>query len=250
MIGCIAGMHRSGTSLMAQWLAQAGLPLTVGGTIAPDISNPHGYYEDPDFVRLHAAHLRGLRRRSFGWNYAPADFLHFDAGEQARAQAMIAARHALHPGWGWKDPRATLFLPDWKKLLPPLKVIIVWRPCAEVVSSLVTRGFRQRRHHLLIGPVQAIRLWKAHNRLACDYQARFPDDTLVVDACQLPDTWKVVHQQLTTQLGLSLSPVPVNQLFDPKLLHRQNSGWLQRLCVLLGSGPIASRLRVLSVGGD
>lgn len=97
---------------MAQWLDRAGLPLATGGTIASDISNPQGYYEDLDFVRLHAAHLRGIKHWSFGWNYGPSDFLHFDGGELAHAQAMIATRNKDHTGWGWKDPRTTPFLSD------------------------------------------------------------------------------------------------------------------------------------------
>ncbi len=240
-------MHRSGTSLLAQWLAQAGLPLTVGGTIAPDVSNQRGYYEDLEFVRLHAAHLRGIQRRSFGWNYVPSDFLHLDESELAHAHAIIAARNQFHPAWGWKDPRTTLFLTDWKKVIPSLKVILVWRPCAEVVFSLITRGLQQRARRLLIGPLQAIRLWRIYNQLACDYKMRFPDDTVIVSSSQLPEHSDVVWDRLTTQFGLDLSPVSAKDWFVPSLMHHQPSRGLQWLCERLGCGPIEKQLQALSV---
>ena len=247
MICCIAGMHRSGTSLVAQWLAAAGVPLVTGGDIAPDISNPRGYIEDLDFVRLHAAHLRRTRRWSFGWNYAPGDFLHFDAVEADRGRRMVARRDALHATWGWKDPRTTLFLTDWKKLIPTLKVVFVWRPCADVVASLLNRGLQQRRAHLLISPLGAIRLWRTYNHLGCSYQARHPDDTLFIAAARLPATSPQVHTELAERFGLVVAPSLTDGLFDPDLVHRAPA-WIQTLCRTGGCSSLEARLQALSAG--
>ena len=48
----IVGMHRSGTSLITQWLYRCGL--SIGNKLAPaDIGNVEGYFEDSDFLKLH-----------------------------------------------------------------------------------------------------------------------------------------------------------------------------------------------------
>lgn len=248
MILAIAGMHRSGTSLTAAWLQSGGLVLDNGNPVPPASDNPTGFFEDADFVNLHTGNLLRNSPLSAGWKAAPAHPLTFSTTELQTATAIIAIRQQRFTNWGWKDPRTTLFLPQWKILIPHLKVIIVWRPCTQVVSSLLRRWWKSKTRKHYLDPIWAIRLWKAHNHLACDYKTQFPDDTVVVAASQLPDTWEVIYERLTTQLGLPFAPIPINNLFVPQLLHRQNSGWLQPLCVLLGSGPIEARLQALSVG--
>ncbi|HVX29275.1 MAG TPA: hypothetical protein VHA53_02260, partial [Nitrolancea sp.] len=48
----VAGMHRSGTSLTANWLAQCGLD--VGQDLLAGLpDNPTGHFEDRSFVYLH-----------------------------------------------------------------------------------------------------------------------------------------------------------------------------------------------------
>lgn len=247
MICCVTGMHRSGTSLLAQWLAKAGLPLASGGTIAADISNPLGYVEDLDFIRLHAAHLRRIRKVSCGWKLAPPGFLHLDESESSRAREIIARRDASHPSWGWKDPRSILFLPDWKRLIPDLKVIIVWRPCADVVFSLLKRGCKQRRAHLLITPLMAVRMWRAHNRLACEYRNHYPDETLIVDAATLPRAGAVLRDRLKDGFGLPLEAVSLADLFAPEIFHAA-PGWLRRCCSASGCSSLEADLRALSIG--
>lgn len=63
----VAGMHRSGTSMMAGLLARLGVQM--GQTlIEPDPHNPLGYFEDADIVGFHqqafAQHLPPHRHRS------------------------------------------------------------------------------------------------------------------------------------------------------------------------------------------
>jgi len=249
MICCIAGMHRSGTSFVAQWLAQAGLPLAIGGSIRPDISNPAGYYEDLDFVRLHAAHLHRNLRFSHGWRCAPRQFLRLTLAERKQAQELATLRSVTHAHWGWKDPRTTLFLTEWKEIIPDLKVILTWRPCADVVASLVARGFQQRRLHLLIDPVSAIRMWQMYNSLACEYAAQFPADTIVRPVVQF-DTWR-------ESVGARLAAWSAGVLFaasEPDMQTaphpRQASSSLASLCRLMGCARLEARLQLLSAGAE
>ncbi len=247
MICCVAGMHRSGTSLVARWLAESGLPMAKAGSIEPDISNPHGYYEDLDFVRLHARHIRRKRTTTAGWKLRPRKFQLFSPEERVCARQLVAERTACYPDWGWKDPRTTLFLPAWRAIIPELKAILIWRPCAEVVTSLLTRGLKQRRRHLLIDPVSAVRLWRAYNGLICTYQARFPDETLVIASAQLPGTSQAICNRLITDFGFPLIPVSMEHLFVSDLLHPAPR-WIQRFCWMLGCDAVEERLQTISVG--
>ncbi|NCC30914.1 MAG: hypothetical protein EOM24_02695 [Chloroflexia bacterium] len=239
-------MHRSGTSFLAQWLASSGLPMTTGGDIRPDISNSRGYFEDLDFVRLHARHLRRIQRFSAGWKITPKSFLQFTADETECAAYLVQERSSIHAAWGWKDPRTTLFLMHWKKMIPSLKVIMVWRPCADVAHSLVTRGLKQRRPHLLITHVSAIHLWHAHNQFALEYAARFPEDTVVIPASQFPAIDQSLQKVLTGQFELQLEPVPMAGLFHPKMLA-QAPAWLHWLSSAFGADGIEARLMAASL---
>ncbi len=60
----VVGMHRSGTSLTANWLARSGL--FVGDTLlANRVDNPMGHFEDESFLHLHEDILKanGLSTR-------------------------------------------------------------------------------------------------------------------------------------------------------------------------------------------
>lgn len=246
MICCIAGMHRSGTSLIARWLTHAGVPLTTGGDIRPDISNPDGYFEDLDFVRLHAGHLRRASALSAGWKLAPKGFLQFSADEADDAMRLVHKRDAMHPVWGWKDPRTTLFLANWKVLIPGLKVIVVWRPSADVAHSLLMRGLRQKRLHLLIAPVAAIRLWQAHNRLALDYAARYPDETITIPVTQFATIGLSLQREITQRFGLNLRELQIDGMPDAGSPGKAPT-WLRRLSSAIGSDEVEARLYAASL---
>src|SRR5947199_10146172 len=110
----LAGMHRSGTSLVASWLARAGVDL--GRDLLPaDSGNPTGYFEALSFLDLDrrmllAATPEGPGHRDWGWVESEeldrARFAEFT--EPARA--LLAAQAAREGLWGWKDPRTTLLL--------------------------------------------------------------------------------------------------------------------------------------------
>ena len=58
--------------------------------------------------------------------------------------------------WGWKDPRNSLTLPFWQKLLPGMKTLIVVRNPLEVAHSMKERNGTSYSFGL--------RLWEIYNR--------------------------------------------------------------------------------------
>jgi len=154
---CVAGMHRAGTSLVARLLEGAGLDLGGAAHFAPPAAdNRDGYWEDLRFVALND---RLLDRLGGAWDTPPAlpagweDRAAIEAVRQ-EARALVAAR--TEP-WGWKDPRTSLTLAFWKRLLPDLKVVVCVRNPLEVSDSLRARGYTSERFGLA--------LWEAYHRV-------------------------------------------------------------------------------------
>jgi hypothetical protein len=139
---CIAGMHRSGTSLVAHTLKMCGLHLGDHQDLVPaSPANPDGYWEHRRFVEINEELLAIL-----GGNWAtPATIPEASSVEWSRNAALAKVRRmaqelcagfAGHEPWGWKDPRSSITLPFWLGLLPDLKIIISVRHPLEVAASL------------------------------------------------------------------------------------------------------------------
>ncbi|NBT74235.1 MAG: glycosyltransferase, partial [Betaproteobacteria bacterium] len=140
----IAGMHRSGTSLLALMLQRMGLEL--GNDLLPaDGQNPDGYGEDQPVVSLQRQALRRFCHGQSGWSdwgwqehKSATDALATPADVAWRAEAChyLTQRRETQALWGWKDPRSTLFLEAWLELEPGLKLIAVYRDPWEIVDAL------------------------------------------------------------------------------------------------------------------
>lgn len=140
----ILGMHRSGTSLVSQWLHQCGLHL--GDDLVPaDTGNADGHFEDADFVRLHQQLL--AKRRLDRNGYVQQELSRFSNAEYAAIEQLLNQKQARMQ-WAWKDPRTTLFLPLYRTALPQACCLVVVRGYNEVVNSLVLRDYKiQERNY-------------------------------------------------------------------------------------------------------
>lgn len=160
---CIAGMHRSGTSLTANLMRQCGLWLGADDEIygaTPD--NPDGHWEHIRIVGTNDALLSEL---GGGWDHPPATGDGWLARENiARLRddaEKILASLARPTPWGWKDPRASLLMPFWFSLRPDTRVVICIRNPLEVALSLRRRG--------LMSYSLGLKLWWIYNaRLLAD----------------------------------------------------------------------------------
>jgi hypothetical protein len=137
---CVAGMPRSGTSLVTQVLHRCGLHLGRPEDLMPAApDNTDGYWEHLTFVRINE---RLLTANGGTW-FAPPATLQPTPDITAAAQAAVAAFAGREP-WGWKDPRNAVTLPFWQGLLPALKVIVCLRHPAETAASLTASAFIPR----------------------------------------------------------------------------------------------------------
>jgi hypothetical protein len=174
----IAGMHRSGTTMVAKALRSAGLHLgKEEDLIPPAPDNPDGFEEHAAFVRLDDDLLQAT---GGAWDHPPerppaaADDPRV-ARFRDRAEDLVKSL-ATEPLWGWKDPRVSLTLGFWLDLVPDLQVIICLRSPLEVALSLKRRNQSSYAHGLS--------LWRAYytaltdaapedRRLVTHYDAHF-----------------------------------------------------------------------------
>ena len=164
----ITGMHRSGTSVVAAALASAGLH--VGSRLMPGgRGNPRGHFEDLDFVSLHE---RILRANGIGTEgFTTATEIPVPPSLADEAVLLVEQRRLGQTPWGWKDPRTTLFLEWWARLLPEARFLLLFRSPAEVIDSLFRRG----DDTFSLNPGFALDVWSAYNRRIHDFQRAHPD---------------------------------------------------------------------------
>ncbi|HET7093969.1 MAG TPA: sulfotransferase, partial [Thermomicrobiales bacterium] len=156
---CIAGMHRSGTSMVTEMLHQAGLALGPADRLMPATEdNPEGFWEHLGFVEINEALLTAA---GGAWDFPPPPDFDWSSPKLAplrtRAEALVAEFDGA-AAWGWKDPRNCLTLPFWQRLAPALTVVFVVRNPLEVAFSL------KRRNHFSF-PLN-IALWDAYAQRA------------------------------------------------------------------------------------
>ena len=144
-IVAIAGMHRSGTSMVTRLLNLCGLYLGKEEDLVSSAEdNPEGFWENTKFQTINGKILTSFGgdwdappSLNAGWETSP----HLNLiGINQDANSVIL-ENSQHPVWGWKDPRNSLTIAFWKRLIPNLKVIICVRNPFEVYRSLARRGY-------------------------------------------------------------------------------------------------------------
>jgi hypothetical protein len=169
----ITGMHRSGTSATARIVDAYGLTAGSGPAMAPAPDNPRGFFERRDVLDFNDA---WLRRLGGAWWAPPPTSPHtwqsLDELELRAARERLDLFDAEGAPWYSKDPRTSLLLPLWDRvILQKHPVIICVRHPGEVASSLWLRnGFTARR---------ALALWAAYTAAAVNHAIDRP--ALVID---------------------------------------------------------------------
>ena len=139
---CVAGMHRSGTSLVAKLLHEAGLYLGLEADILPaGPGNTEGHFENVRFIEINDAILELAggtwdRVPTFGANWQLDSKYDVLLGRAANLVGSFAGREP----WGWKDPRNSLTLPFWQRAIPEVKVVVCVRNPLDVAQSLQARN--------------------------------------------------------------------------------------------------------------
>lgn len=209
----ITGMHRSGTSLTASIMQQAGV--FVGDLLLPaNTSNQQGYFEDIDFLVLHENILKSQGISNEGWLLTEPTEVPRPLYDQAIN--LCDSRLKNHALWGWKEPRTTLFLKFWKQLLPQAKFIFTYRSPWEVMDSLFTWGHAAFANN----PNFAVQIWIAYNQMILRFYEQHPDDCFLFHCDLLKTDEAGFVEKVKHKFDIPLT-IPAKPLFQPGDMHNQ-----------------------------
>lgn len=134
----IAAPPRSGTSLLASFLAACGVH--VGETVPSDSGNPYGYYESTFLVELNKAILKANGQRGKSEPPMLADpVLPFDLQAVAREEAQRDAP------WLFKDSKTLRVWRVWADAFPGAKWLLPRRDITAIVDSMSRHPVWARR---------------------------------------------------------------------------------------------------------
>ncbi len=221
----IAGFHRSGTSATAQLLHRAGLFL--GHELLEALpSNPHGHFEDREVVDLHQ---KILTDNGLTWLVTEPLLPVVNHDHWERMRGIVDRRNSEHGLWGFKDPRACMFMMLWKYLLPDSKTLIVYRHFSEATHSLSRRHSfnlftnkenRSIHQRFWREPDLALRMWLAHNDALLVFAYEYPEDTITISLDMIREGFPLVRT-INERWGFNLRDLPAAEVLDPGLSGRR-----------------------------
>ncbi|MFL6290901.1 MAG: glycosyltransferase [Thermoanaerobaculia bacterium] len=238
----VAGMHRSGTSLVASLAAAAGVDMGER-LMEADQANPRGYFEDVGFLSLQQRMLADSTpaddggHRDWGWTESERLDRERFARHQEEARSLIEAGRRAGRPWGWKDPRTTLALEFWDGLLGDARYLLVYRYPWDVADSMQRLGAEV----FLRNPEYAYRIWAFYNRHLLDFHRRHRERSLLVGVNALmrdPGRFRIL---LAERLGLDLAQERMREILENGLL-RTTGGADPLIGLVAATSPEAVRL--------
>lgn len=238
---CILGMHRSGTSLLSQWLFRCGLNLG-DRLLSRDFSNQKGHFEDLDFLEVHKQILQfnnldpsgliGLKELKLNKYY------------QKKIDHLIDLKCDLNQQWGWKDPRTCLIIEEYKRRIPDLKVLVVYRSYIKIINSLINRdikryfllngnGFKKQLKSILFkrfivkkllkkNGLQYINATKQYFESILSLVEKSSENVVIIGIDDLLERDVKIFNLIVEKWGFNLSYIPFNELFIPMLQSGKN----------------------------
>ena len=267
----ITGMHRSGTSLLTQWLYKCGLH--VGDKfLGAGIGNNDGHYEDIDFYNYHQQVLTEHELPSDG--LAPASPQSLTTIQRTSLKALLHRKAAGQSQWGWKDPRTCLFLPFYREALPNARYLVILRDYKTVVSSLVQRLYTlhawkyeqsdlitkfiwryfkkpYRRKKLLKRYCdEHLAVWITYNEAILKHLQQLPVATyMVVDHTKLKTSNKEIFKHLSGNWNFDLEYYDFDTLYKEKLVSKQLDiiNFVKDPSLLQKAADIQCRLQAMAI---
>lgn len=226
----VLGMHRSGTSAVTQLLALAGAQLPVN-VMPGDEHNAKGYFEPWKIAHFDEARLRAAGSAwddPFAYPFRPLP----GAEEDGWFERGLALFDEEFDGAAWplmKDPRATVLLPLWRRILEARGVearcVIPVRHPLAVAGSLARRDGFPREKSVLV--------WSAYMLAAEAYTRDLPRAFVGYDA--LLADWRAEVARLEAAHGAplpDLTPAAAEEIdgfLTPELRHNAGDDGLTAL---------------------
>jgi hypothetical protein len=210
-------------------------------------TNLAGHFEHRGFLEINEALLKHLGgswenppRFCPGWERSPA------LNSVVHNAQLLLENFPDGLNWGWKEPRTTILLPFWKRLIPNLRFVICIRNPLEVALSVA------RRDGLSVGG--GAYLWNLYTQAAMRDTAGYPrvitfyedyfqspreEIDRVAHFCHLKGAtdWSVVEQSISNDLRNQ--SISASELLDEATIPSEYKLWYlaARAIVHDESGP-------------
>ena len=219
----IAGMHRSGTSVLALILQKIGVDIGHR-LIKPDNYNPDGYGEEQFIVEINRKALRRSTQKcsecwsDWGWSKSQSSLpiRHSDELWRNQARQYLNRRSNNNYFWGWKDPRNSLFLEDWIEIEPHSKVIGIYRYPWEMISALQ----RIEPKVFLSHPSWGLEIWNQYNNHLLSFYQKHPGHSILINSSTLMQNPIALLDTIKRKWGWPLNQIDHSLTLDIKKLVR------------------------------
>lgn len=216
----IWGVHRSGTSVLADMLYRLGW--SVGDVnLTATVENPRGFFENRRLLEINEALLIAIGQRWDNWAAAaPSVAFELPAVEpiRNRAREMIETLSFDTKPWLLKDPRcaslAGFWVPILNQVAEPISHIIALREPRHVATSLFARAVAKPEAYPTLHRKEAAHiLWLSQmSRLL---RALDGKDTVIIEFSTIVSDPKVAFKRLVDACGGSPDPsVSVEECAD------------------------------------
>ena len=231
-------MHRSGTSVISQWLQKCGLHIG-NDLLGPAAGNEDGHFEDHDFVRVHEEILKQFFLPHSGLTPLALPTLQEDQKEKIKQ--LVENKQLQHIEWGWKDPRTCLFLSTYRQIIPSAFYLVIVRDPFATVSSLINRRYLWLKHKNSKSLYRRwlwkknknkikeelyskyseyyLKVWIEYNSRIIDHIKETSENSYLVvsyDSLHKSDKDLILH--LSNNWGFHLSYIDFNSIFKDQLL--------------------------------
>lgn len=248
----VLGMHRSGTSAVTQLLALAGAELPAN-VMPGDEHNAKGYFEPWKIAIFNDERLRAAGSAwddPFAYPYRPLDA----DQEHAWLEAASALFDEEFPKATWplmKDPRATVLLPMWRRVLESKGVAA--RCVIPVRHPLAVAGSLRRRDGF--ADEKSVLVWSAYMLAAEAYTRDLPRAFVGYDA--LLADWRAEVARIEAAHGAplpKLTPKSANEVDSFLTADLRHNAVSDGLKALGWAGEIAADVfawfEAKAAGGD
>lgn len=217
-------MHRSSTSLIAQYLDICGVSLGKN-LLGAHKDNRDGYFENRSIVELHQQLILKKRFNLFNCK------IQTTYSQDSKNTILNEVETLKRDGdiYGFKDPRNCLFLKPLTNLLPDAKHILVYRCFEEVIDSLIRRGTDKEIRRR---PWLAAKAWIIYNANLIEYMNANKESCILLKDTQFINNSTECVALINSRFNIDLRSTSIRQIYKPNLTKRDgNFNWKTKLVV-------------------
>lgn len=157
-------MHKSGTTLISKILHDSGINMVDNMDTSLEYDSLYGKMERLEAVNINNAILNSnnvdsLDIEPLNSNYTVPKSIHTSISE------LVERCNLQYEDWGIKDPRLCLTYQIWKDLLPPHKVIVVYRKPFQVMDHYAQFYTFPKK---ILKSINALKIYSMYNHKILD----------------------------------------------------------------------------------